>query len=196
MRRLTLLIAAGIIAPTSLLAAPAPQYSAEELEKSFAKPPATSETKGFTLFTNPSPAKPIAAGAHGTRAHAHHAGPNDAVSAPPPMAGRDLLITFANNSSGLTEQAKANAGEFARALNSPVLADARFAIDGHTNAVGGREANLKLSRDRAGALVDFLVGRGVDRSRLDATGYGFDRPLDPDHPQAAVNRRVEARRVN
>ena len=204
MRLLTFLIFASLTAPMAAAAAPKPQYSAEELEKSFARPPAqaeeTSATKGFTLFTTPAP-PPAHAGpptnggkksAHGTVRHASSGG---AVAAPT-SSGKDLLITFANNSSALTPQAMANAREFAKALNSPGLSSVRFAIDGHTNAVGDHDSNLKLSQDRARALVDFLVRQGVDRSRLDATGYGFDHPLDGEHPAAAVNRRVEARRLS
>lgn len=108
---------------------------------------------------------------------------------------RDLLITFANASAELTPQARANARVFAAALNTPALAAARFAIEGHTNAVGGRAYNLELSQQRAQALADELVRDGVGRDRLQTAGYGFDRPRDRRHPAAAGNRRVEARRL-
>ena len=202
MRLLVLMLSTGLILPATLAAAPAPQYSAEELEKSFAAPPPqeTSATKGFTLFANPAPSKPAATSnkaRHGAVRHAvASANDADAVGAPASAPGKDLLITFANKSSTLTAQAMANAREFAKALNSPTLSGVRFAIDGHTNAVGGHDANLKLSQDRARALVDFLVRHGVDRARFDATGFGFDHPLDANHPAAPVNRRVEARRLS
>lgn len=198
MRVLGLMLSAALFLPGTLPAAPPPQYSAEELEKSFAKPPEeTSATKGFTLFAAPDPAKTAAVpkkAMHG--AVRRGSGANAPVSAPALSGGKDLLITFANNSSALTPQAMANAREFARALKSPVLSGVRFAIDGHTNAVGGHDANVKLSQDRARALVDFLVGQGVDRSRFDATGFGFEHPLDASRPAAPVNRRVEARRLS
>jgi outer membrane protein OmpA-like peptidoglycan-associated protein len=113
-----------------------------------------------------------------------------------PSGGRDLLINFANRSTVLTDQARANASAFAQALSSPSLRDARFAIDGHTNAVGSRDYNLKLSRARAQALVDFLVAQGVDASRFEVSGYGFDRPIDSANPSSPTNRRVEAHRLN
>ena len=79
----------------------------------------------------------------------------------------------------------------AAALSSPLLQGMRFTIEGHTDAVGLRAANQDLSRRRATAVVDYLVGKGVDRSRFDAVGYGSDRPLDGLGPNAALNRRVE-----
>lgn len=110
--------------------------------------------------------------------------------------GRDLLITFVSGSATLTEQAKSNARVFAQALQTPALAAARFAIDGHTDAVGSRESNVRLSQARAEALVSFLTSLGVDRSRFDVAGHGFDKLLRPDRPRSAENRRVEARRVS
>ncbi|MEZ5749043.1 MAG: OmpA family protein [Caenibius sp.] len=109
---------------------------------------------------------------------------------------RDLLIGFANASAELTEQAKANARVFAQAISSPQLASARFAIDGHTNAVGGREYNYELSLQRANALVNYLESLGVARTRFEVGGFGYARPINPADPAAAENRRVEARRLD
>ena len=119
-----------------------------------------------------------------------------AAAATPPPASRDLLIAVDNNSTQLTEQARSNAHVFAEALKAPALQGVRFEIDGHTNAVGSREHNQELSRGRAQALVDYLTAQGVDRSRFDVRGYGFDQPVPGLDPGAADNRRVEAKRVN
>lgn len=49
-----------------------------------------------------------------------------------------------------------------------------------------------LSRDRARAVLGYLVGRGVDRDRLVAEGYEGSRPIaDPNGPDRALNRRIE-----
>jgi len=45
-------------------------------------------------------------------------------------------------------------------------------INAHTDARGRLEYNMKLSADRATSVVNYLVSRGVDRSRLIAKGYG------------------------
>ena len=108
-----------------------------------------------------------------------------------PKGRADLRVTFVTGSAELTEAGQREAQKFASALSSPLLQGMRFTIEGHTDAVGSRVANQDLSRRRAAAVVDYLVGKGVDRARFDAVGYGSDRPLDGISPTAAFNRRVE-----
>jgi outer membrane protein OmpA-like peptidoglycan-associated protein len=199
------LAAAALLAATPALAQePKPQFTVEDLQKDFAKPQdetTVGKTRGFSLAAPAaSPAGPTAPKAAprpapGGKKVASVPRPTQAVAPTPPPSGRDLLITFANASATLTPQARANAKVFAQAANTSQLQSARFAIDGHTNAVGGRDYNLNLSRARAQALVDYLASLGVDRSRIDVNGYGFDRPINAANPRAAENRRVEARRV-
>ena len=106
------------------------------------------------------------------------------------------MISFVSGSATLTGQAKANAQQFIAALASPRLSNMRFTIEGHTDAVGNRAYNLDLSQRRAQAVVDYLDANGVDRSRFEVRGYGFDRPIDPQNPRSAVNRRVEVVKVD
>ena len=108
-----------------------------------------------------------------------------------PMGRADLRVTFVTGSAELTEAGQREAQKFASALSSPLLQGMRFTIEGHTDAVGSRVANQDLSRRRAASVVDYLVGKGVDRARFDTVGYGSDRPLDGLSPTAALNRRVE-----
>lgn len=108
-----------------------------------------------------------------------------------PKGRADLRVTFVTGSAELTEAGQREAQKFASALSSPLLQGMRFTIEGHTDAVGSRAANQDLSRRRSAAVVDYLVGKGVDRARFDAVGYGADRPLDGISPTAALNRRVE-----
>ncbi|MCB9233397.1 MAG: PD40 domain-containing protein [Bacteroidia bacterium] len=51
-------------------------------------------------------------------------------------------------------------------------------IAGHTDNVGSDTYNEKLSQDRAQAVVDFLIGKGIDKGRLQAKGYGEAKPID------------------
>lgn len=71
----------------------------------------------------------------------------------------------------------------------------RVRVEGHTDARGRREHNLELSQRRAEAVVEFLVTRGhVARERLEARGFGPDRPIVPNartRQEHAQNRRVE-----
>jgi outer membrane protein OmpA-like peptidoglycan-associated protein len=73
----------------------------------------------------------------------------------------------------------------------------RVEIEGHTDDQGSDTYNLKLSDDRAKAVVDHLLKKKVDKDRLTWKGYGETKPLKPNDNEAnrAVNRRVEFRVV-
>jgi len=63
-------------------------------------------------------------------------------------------------------------------------------IEGHTDNVGSDAANMKLSQRRADSVVNYLVDSlHIDRSRLNAIGYGATRPL-------ASNNTEEGKRLN
>lgn len=114
----------------------------------------------------------------------------------PSQPGRaDLRLSFVTGSAELTEAGQREALKFMTALNSPMLNGMRFTIEGHTDAVGSRESNLDLSKRRAQAVVDYLVGKGADRARFEVAGYGFDRPIAGLSAHAAANRRVEVVRI-
>ncbi|MFL5300162.1 MAG: OmpA family protein [Anaeromyxobacteraceae bacterium] len=69
----------------------------------------------------------------------------------------------------------------------------RLRIEGHTDNRGARPYNLDLSQRRARAVVRALVARGVAEGRLEAAGYGFDRPIATNATSLgrAKNRRVD-----
>ena len=72
-------------------------------------------------------------------------------------------------------------------------ASIKVAIEGHADSMGSETYNQGLSERRAHAVVDYLLGRGIDRSRLTPTGYGEARPVatnDTDEGRAR-NRRVD-----
>lgn len=107
----------------------------------------------------------------------------------------DLQVSFVTGSAELTEAGQREAQKFVAALSNPLLDGMRFTIEGHTDSVGSRESNIDLSRRRAQAVVDYLASKGADRSRFDAVGYGYDKPIPGLSARAAVNRRVEVVRV-
>ena len=71
---------------------------------------------------------------------------------------------------------------------------ARIEIAGHTDNVGNPKANKTLSEKRAQACRDYLISKGIDGSRIEAVGYGDERPIAPNDTEAGrqLNRRIEA----
>jgi len=65
----------------------------------------------------------------------------------------------------------------------------RLKIVGHTSDEGDAAFNQKLSEGRAKSVVDFLVSKGIDSSRLEYEGKGSSEPLDPSNREA--NRRTQ-----
>lgn len=66
-------------------------------------------------------------------------------------------------------------------------------IGGHTDNIGGNETNLKLSQDRADAVSEYLIGKGIEPDRVTSKGYGETKPVAKnDTPEGQqTNRRVE-----
>jgi len=69
----------------------------------------------------------------------------------------------------------------------------KLRVEGHTDSSGPKPRNLKLSQDRARAVMEFLVAAGVDPSRVSAEGYGDTKPVAPNaSPKGReLNRRVD-----
>lgn len=69
----------------------------------------------------------------------------------------------------------------------------RLEIQGHTDNTGTKEHNQELSQARAEAVKQFLVSHGVEASRLEAKGYGQNKPIAPNINEAGKgkNRRVQ-----
>jgi outer membrane protein OmpA-like peptidoglycan-associated protein len=123
----------------------------------------------------------------GTATECHKQG---AEPAAPAQAHFDLLVNFEFDSDKLTEAAKENLGQFAKALQDPRLKGEKFEIDGHTDATGPEEYNLDLSERRATAVISYLASQGLDSSLLTAKGFGKAKPRVA-NPYSSENRRVE-----
>ncbi len=69
----------------------------------------------------------------------------------------------------------------------------KIEIQGHTDSTGGAVYNKKLSDRRAASVLKYLVGKGVEASRLTSHGYGLEKPLVPNDTvqNRALNRRVQ-----
>jgi outer membrane protein OmpA-like peptidoglycan-associated protein len=74
-----------------------------------------------------------------------------------------------------------------------VYKDSKILIEGHTDNVGTKEFNQKLSEDRAANVLKYLVEKGVPAERLSSLGHAFEKPICPENTKEcqAKNRRVE-----
>lgn len=107
-----------------------------------------------------------------------------------------LQVQFTFDSADLMPQGKRQLDQLAMALGDQALLSAGFELAGHTDKVGDADYNLRLSHARAQAVKRYLSeAHGIAPQRLQTIGYGFSRLIDRAHPQAAINRRVEVRRL-
>ena len=84
---------------------------------------------------------------------------------PESSAGLDALVTLLNDNPNVTIE-----------------------IGAHTDYVGTDEANIKLSEERAQAVVNYLTAKGIEKDRLTAKGYGKSVPVVPDKELATKYR--------
>lgn len=81
--------------------------------------------------------------------------------------------------------------QVAEVLNS--RKSTRVRVEGHTDNVGNKNNNLRLSKRRAASVKAYLIKNGVAQDRLESEGYGMLKPLVPNTnaKNRATNRRVQ-----
>ena len=102
-----------------------------------------------------------------------------------------LYINFDTGKSTVRQDSKGTIAQIVQLLKgNPNL---KVAIEGHTDNVGNAPSNKALSDARAKAVLAGVVEAGIDAARLNAAGYGADRPIADNRDEAgrAKNRRVE-----
>jgi OmpA-OmpF porin, OOP family len=207
LRIAALLLGMAVAVPTSALAQPAP--SAEQMIEQLKPVPRTRGlSRNLMVERAPADAPPVpAAGSADAQGVATPsvgapvalpavtAAVPVATASPPAVATAarpsiSLLIQFDFDSVRVRPESRQALANLAQALQSPALAGSRFAVEGHTDAKGNADYNLKLSQRRAEAVRDYLGSQGVATARLTSAGLGDTELANPDAPFAAENRRV------
>jgi outer membrane protein OmpA-like peptidoglycan-associated protein len=93
---------------------------------------------------------------------------------------------FHNDSYIVLPGAYAELSRVANVLNQ--YPDTNIRVEGHTDTTGSAQYNLRLSKNRAKAVKNILVQRGVASSRITTIGYGESQPI---YSENSLNRRVE-----
>ncbi len=104
-----------------------------------------------------------------------------------------LLIEFDTNKADIKPQYHDEIAKVGDFMNK--YTETTAVIEGHTDNIGGKTYNEKLSQRRAESVRKYLIEKfGIAASRLSAKGYGFSRPIaDNATPEGRQkNRRIEA----
>jgi len=100
-------------------------------------------------------------------------------------------VSFASGSAVIDGRLNPTLDKIANTLNE--YPASTITVIGHTDSVGGAQANLELSSRRAAAVADYLGQRGVQRNRMVTQGRGEAEPVADNATETgrAQNRRVE-----
>ncbi len=105
-------------------------------------------------------------------------------------------VAFEQGSASITQGSRSVLFELVQILQA--YPEFRVRVSGHTDNTGRPEVNLRISRERASAVADFLINNNIDERRILALGFGATRPIADNNTEAgrAANRRIEISYVN
>ena len=108
-----------------------------------------------------------------------------------PIAGEFSPIYFAYDSSQVAAGERYKADAALEILNSS--RGSKLIVEGHCDERGSREYNLALGERRAQEVRAYLIGLGVDGSRIQTRSFGEENPTAMGHDESAyrLNRRAE-----
>jgi outer membrane protein OmpA-like peptidoglycan-associated protein len=104
-----------------------------------------------------------------------------------PFPERKIIIYFERNSNELPDQSFATLNRIADFMQKNP--STTININGYTDSSGNYSYNVNVSEFRANIIKFFLVGKGVDTSKIKAVGLGPENPI-------ASNATAEGRRKN
>ena len=113
---------------------------------------------------------------------------------PPPLVLEG--VEFDNNKATLRQESFAILDKTVASMQH--WADAKIEVGGHTDSVGTDEHNMTLSQQRAEAVRNYLISKGIAADRLTVKGYGEAKPVADNETEEGrfKNRRVELTRQN
>lgn len=122
------------------------------------------------------------------------AGAPAAAEEPTPEPAGLVLEGILFDSGAATIQAESNARLDRVVEYMTHMPSVRIRVSGHTDNVGDPRANQRLSEARAEAVRAYLVSHGIDGGRVEAVGYGDQRPVASNGTDEgrSANRRIEA----
>jgi OOP family OmpA-OmpF porin len=102
-----------------------------------------------------------------------------------------LYINFETGKSDIKAESQKIVDEIAEMLKAN--AGLKISIEGHTDNVGAPASNKTLSENRAKAVMNGLVAKGIEKARLSSKGWGQEKPISDNSNEdgKAKNRRVE-----
>jgi len=112
-----------------------------------------------------------------------------------PIVIKNILYDY--NKADLRPESKTVLEELVKVLNdNPKI---NIELSSHTDSIGSDAYNINLSQARAQSCVDYIIAKGIDKTRITARGYGKSRPVAPnsmpdgtDNPDSRqLNRRTE-----
>ncbi|HSL99938.1 MAG TPA: OmpA family protein [Candidatus Limnocylindria bacterium] len=111
----------------------------------------------------------------------------DALPQPP----LQFILYFKHDTAELTSQSRADLKKVLRTIRERKPVD--MSVVGHTDTLGSKNYNYRLSLERAEAVAAILIRNGTAPSIIDITSHGKDNPLIPTGDQVSEprNRRVE-----
>lgn len=109
-------------------------------------------------------------------------------------AGKKIVLNnifFDVNQSSLRKESYAELGRALKLMND--LPSLQIEISGHTDNIGSAKSNKSLSEQRAKEVVNYMIEKGINKSRLTYKGYGSLQPIANNNTETGrqMNRRTE-----
>ncbi|WP_224824933.1 OmpA family protein [Cognatishimia sp. MH4019] len=111
--------------------------------------------------------------------------------------GTEQKITFEPSSAVVDASARPTLDAISAVFEECDVLDFEIEIGGHTDSQGSEEGNQRISEQRAQAVLEQLLQRGVSTLKLTAVGYGETSPIADNETEEGreSNRRIEFKRV-